>query len=111
MEPPFPGPPGGWTTRAIAFLDAVALFDMLNAIGAVVFAAVWLRWRLVWWLGTVTLTVSMYAAAVFTYATVTGGAWRIATFVPYVLAWVPFLPVIALYGLHLRPGANQQPPY
>lgn len=94
--PPFPGPVAGWHDQAVAFLNAFAFFDLINAVAAVVFAVAWWlgrRWRV---LGTVVLTVSMYAAAAFTYGVVAADAWRTDTMSAYLGVWVPFAPVVVL---------------
>lgn len=98
-EPPFPGPPGGWDRQALAFLDALALFDLLNAGLAVVGVVAYLQHR-AWGrpATAVAVTISLYAAAVFTYATIASGAWRQATSGPYLVTWIPFGPVVLLAG-------------
>jgi hypothetical protein len=53
------------------------------------------RWSV--WLGTVTLTVSIYAAAVFTWGIVQAGAWR-GLGSEYLWVNVPFVPVVALFA-------------
>lgn len=101
--PPFPGPTGGWSDQALVFLDAFALFDLVNAAVAVVGVAGHLRHRR--WARTalvVCLTISMYAACAFTYAIAVSGAWRAETSGTYVATWLPFLPVVALFPLSLR---------
>lgn len=94
--PPFPGPVGGWHPQAVRFLDAIAMLDLVNAVAAVAFAGAWLRAGRARRLGVVALTVSCYAAGVFSIAALTSGAWRASTSAPYLATWVPFVPVLAL---------------
>lgn len=102
-EPPFPGPPGGWDHQAVAFLDSIAMFDLLNAILGAAAVAGYLRDRS-WGYPAlvVAVTISLYASAVFTYATVASGAWREATALPYITTWVLFVPVVLIAGVMVR---------
>lgn len=95
-DPPFPGPDSGWSPDAVAFLDAFATFDLINAFAAVVFATAWMRGRRWHQLGTITLTISMYAAVAFSYGAIDSGAWRAETTSTYLATWIPFVPVVAL---------------
>jgi len=103
--PPFAGPRGGWNDQGIAFLDAIATFDLLNALLAVVASVGFLRQRS-WGRSAVVVavTVSMYAAAAFTHAALAAGAWRQATSGPYLATWVPFVPVVLLAGVLVVEG-------
>lgn len=68
----------GWSAQLVHFLNGMAATDTLNAALALVFVYGYFTLRPVTrlaGLGTLTLTVSMYAAAVFTYGTVAVGAW------------------------------------
>ena len=101
--PPFPGPPGGWSTQALGFLDAVALADLLNAVVSVAVCVAYFRgrrWSVVG--GLATLVVSLYASAVFTYAALATGAWRTSTSTTYLATWLPFLPVVLLAVVFAR---------
>ena len=97
--PPFPPPAEGWLPQTVHLLNGMATSDFINAILALVFVYGYFtraRWHL--WLGTLTLTVSIYAAIVFTYGTAAMGAW--AGNVPgYLWSYVPFIPVIVLFLL------------
>jgi hypothetical protein len=92
-------PPDGWSAQAVQFMTGIAATDLLNAVVTLVFVYGYFtraRWRL--WLGTLTLTVSMYAAIVFTYATLASGAWPDNLF-GYVFLTVTFVPVVVLFVL------------
>jgi hypothetical protein len=72
----------------------MAAADLLNAVLSVVFVLGFLRgagWSV--WLGTVTLTISLYAAVVFTWGIVEAGAWR-GLGSEYLWVNVPFVPVV-----------------
>jgi len=93
-------PPGGWTPQAVHFFTGMASLDLLNAVLTLVFVIGYFRgarWR--WWLGTLTLTVSMYAALLFDYATLASGAWTQGNLSGYLFINVTFLPVVGLFGL------------
>ncbi len=93
-------PAEGWASQAIHFLTGMAGLDLLNAVLTLVFVAGYFRgarWR--WWLGTLTLTVSMYAALLFDYATLSSGAWTDGNLGGYLFTNVTFLPVVALFVL------------
>ena len=94
-----PPPPGGWTQQTLRVFNGIAAADLVNAGLSLLFVVGFFRdarWSL--WLGTVTLTVSMYAAAVFTYATATSGAWT-GNLAGYLWFYIPFIPVVVLFVL------------
>ena len=92
-------PPGGWSPQAIHFFTAMAAVDALNALLAVLFAYGYFRRSGWWpWLGTVTLTVSVYAAILFGYTTLAAGAWTGQNLPGYLFINVAFLPVILLFA-------------
>ncbi len=96
--PSFPPPPaGGWSSQALNLFTGIASADLLNALLSLVFVTAYFRRRRSrLWLGTVTLTISMYAAGVFTYGTWTSGAWA-GQLAAYLWFYVPFLPVVLLF--------------
>ena len=99
--PPFAPPPQGWLPQTVAFLDGMAIADLVNAILSVLVVIGFLRqakWR--FWLGTVTLTVSIYAATVFTYGSLTAGAWN-GQISEYLWVYLPFIPVVLLFVVWL----------
>lgn len=100
-------PPDGWTPQVIHFFTGMAGLDLLNAVLTLVFVLGYFRrasWR--WWLGTLTLTISMYAAVLFDYATVASGAWTSANLPGYLIINISFLPVMWLFGLVCVWGAR-----
>lgn len=97
----FPAPPplGGWSEQVLYFFTAVAGLDLFNALLTLLFVYGFFRQaRWCWWLGTLTLTVSLYAALLFDYATIAVGAWTGANLPAYLFVNVTFLPVIWLFG-------------
>ena len=98
--PPFPPPPGGWSAQLVGFLNGIAAADFVNAAFALGFVYGYFRRTRWWfWLGTLTLTISVYAAVVFTIGTVAIGAWSNHLLQYVVLLYVPFLPVVVLFAL------------
>lgn len=95
--PPFPPPTGGWLSQTAHFLNGMAAGGVLDAILSLVSVYGFFRrapWRM--WLGTLTLTISMYAAIVFTYGTMATGAWS-GNLPGYLWFYVPFIPVVVLF--------------
>ena len=83
--------------QTVAFMNGAAAADLINAVLSVVFVAGYFRggrWAV--WLGTVTLTVSIYAAVVFTGGMVQAGGWRLFLGPEYWWVNVPFIPVVLL---------------
>ncbi len=102
---PAPPPPGGWSDQVLHFFTGMAAVDLGNALLALLFVYGYVRHR-GWhrWLGTVTLTVSVYAALVFDYATWASGAWTSTNLPGYLLINVAFLPIVALFLWWARQG-------
>ena len=97
--PPFPSPAEGWLPQTVHLLNGMAASDLVNAVLALVFVYGYFtraKWRM--WLGTLTLTISMYAAIVFTYGTIAIGAWTGNLF-GYLWSYIPFIPVAILFIL------------
>ncbi len=74
-EPPFNPPPEGWLPQTVDFINGIAFADWINSILTLIF--VWgyfraCRWAA--WLGTLTLTISIYAAFVFLWGAEASGA-------------------------------------
>jgi len=83
----------------VGFLNGIAAADFVNAAFALGFVYGYFRRTRWWfWLGTLTLTISVYAAVVFTIGTVAIGAWS-NHLLQYVVFYVPFLPVVVLFAL------------
>jgi len=97
--PPFPPPPEGWLPQTVHLLNGTASADLFNAVLSLVFVYGYFtraKWRM--WLGTLTLTISMYAATVFTYGTIAMGAWS-GNLLGYLRTYIPFIPVVLLFIL------------
>jgi len=105
-SPPFEAPPEGWLSQTVAFLNGMAVADFFNALLTLVFVFGYFR-RRAWsaWLGTLTLTVSVYAAAVFLWGAVESGALR-GVGSEYLWVNVPFVPVVVLFGAWCYWGAT-----
>ncbi len=93
-------PPGGWHPQVLPFFIAMASLDILIACLSLVFVLGYFRkatWRL--WLGTFTLSLSIYAAALFNLATYANGAWIGPNLAGYLFINLTFLPVVGLFAL------------
>ncbi len=74
----------------------MAVADLFNAALSLVFVVGFFRRaRWVVWLGTVTLTVSLYAAIAFTWGAIAAGAPALGF--AYLWVNVPFIPVVVLF--------------
>lgn len=93
---PFAPPPEGWLPQTVAVASGMAVADLANAALSLVFVAGFFR-RARWapWLGTLTLTVSVYAAIAFTWGAIAAGAPALG--VAYLWVNLPFVPVIVLF--------------
>lgn len=92
-------PKTGWSGQTGFFLLGMGIFDAVNIIISLIFVYgyfTYARWRLTF--GVLTLTVMMYSALVFAFATIASGAWM-DNLVSYIIITVAFLPVIILYYL------------
>lgn len=97
--PPFPPPAEGWLPQTVHLLNGMAASDLINAVLSLVFVyGYFTRAKWCMWLGTLTLTISMYAAIVFTYGTIAMGAWN-GNLLGYLWSYIPFVPVVTLFGL------------
>lgn len=93
---PFTAPPGGWTAQVVRFSSGMAVADLINAALSLVFVVGYFR-RASWapWLGTVTLTVAIYAAFAFTWGMLAAGAPALGA--AYAWVSIPTLPVVLLF--------------
>ena len=97
--PPFPPPAEGWMPQTVHLLNGMAISDLVNAVLSLLFVYAYFtkaKWRM--WLGMFTLTISMYAATVFTYGTIAIGAWE-GHLLGYLWTYIAFIPVILLFIL------------
>jgi hypothetical protein len=104
-EPPFHPPPEGWLPQTVAFINGIAFADWVNSALSLVFAwgfFVARPWAA--WLGTLCLTISMYAGLVFLWGAQASGAQGLG--LPYLWVNLPFLPVVALFGAWSYWGAT-----
>ncbi len=106
-ELPFPAlpPSGGFDPHLVnAYMD-MAFMDSLNAAVSLVFVWGYFKdkpWRL--WLGTINLTLSVYAAILFNLSAYQAGAWAGANLWTYVFINVTYIPVLILFVLVLAWG-------
>lgn len=96
---PFPPPAEGWLPQTVHVLNGMATSDLINAVLSLVFVYGYFteaKWCM--WLGTLTLTISVYAATVFAYGTIAMGAWN-GNLLGYLWSYILFVPVVMLFGL------------
>ena len=100
-EQPFPAPPEGWAPQLGRFTTGIGYVDFANTFVAMVFVAGYFAdatWA--WWMGTVTVTIAVYASLICAIGWVAIRAWRRATWRTYFfLLYVPFVPVYVLFAL------------
>ena len=105
LDFPAPPPPSGWPAETIHMMVIIGWVDLAGAILALVFVRGHLRrapWRM--WLGTLTLTISVYAAIIYNYWTLASGAWTRENALAFAVVDVGFLPILLLFGIFCRWG-------
>ena len=95
---PFAPPVGGWAPQTESFMSGMAIADLVNAALSLVFVFGFFR-SASWapWLGTVVLTVVVYAAVTFTWGAVAAGAPALG--ISYLWVNVPTIPLFVLFGV------------
>ena len=93
---PFTPPTEGWLPQTIAFGSGMAVADLFNAALSLLLVAGYFR-RASWvgWLGTVTLTISVYAALAFTWGAVAAGAPALG--LSYLWLNLAMIPIVVLF--------------
>jgi hypothetical protein len=107
LDFPAPPPPTGWPAEMLHMFASIGWADLIGAVLALVFVRGYLRrapWRM--WLGTLTLTISVYAAVNYNYWTIASGAWTPANLAAYLVVDLGFLPILWLFVLVCRWGAR-----
>jgi hypothetical protein len=100
-------PPGGWSVDMMNVFIDMASMDSLNAVASLIFVWAYFKkkpWRL--WLGTLTLTLSVYAAILFNLSAYQAGAWVGGNLWSYILINITYLPVLILCGMVYYWGAK-----
>jgi hypothetical protein len=82
----------GWVDLVAAFLALVFVRGYFRRV----------RWRM--WLGTLTLTISVYAAVIFNYWSIASGAWVGPNLFAYAVVNGGFFPVLLLFYLFCQWG-------
>ena len=96
---PFPilPPPGGWTNQTMAFLYGLAFTDLIGIVFGILFSTQFVfEDKFNTRLGTLSLTIFITGAIVFTAGTFPSGAWA-AHPVAYGVLIVLFAPCVILY--------------
>ncbi|MBN1480141.1 hypothetical protein EH223_19470 [candidate division KSB1 bacterium] len=109
-SPGFPAspPPAGWQDQTIHFLLVTGVVDAVN-VGLVLFLVYAYFAQFWWWrpLGVVTLSISLYSAIIYTYGTVSSGAWPFHALEYWSVA-AAFSPVGLLIILYITWGIKRQ---
>lgn len=103
LDFPAPPPAGGWSPDVVHIGVAIGFADLFGAVVALVFAYGYFRgaaWR--FWAGTVALTISLYAHAIYTYWPLASGAVQGWNALAYLFVHVASLPILWLAGLVVR---------
>lgn len=107
LDFPAPPPPSGWPPETIHMMVIIGWVDLVGAFLALLFVRSYFcraRWRM--WLGTMTLTISVYAAVVYNYWTIASGAWKGPNLLAYGVVDAGFLPVLLLFCVFCRWGVR-----
>ena len=100
LDFPAPPPAGGWAPDVVHLMVAIGWTDLAGAVLSLVFVFAYFRrrpWRM--WLGTVVLTIVVYATALYTYWPLASGAWSEANAPRYLFVEVATLPLLLLFAL------------
>jgi hypothetical protein len=104
-------PPDGWSPQVMPFLIGTAVLDALNVFLAWAFVyGYWMRARWRWWVGSSTLTATLYSAIVFAIGTIASGAWhhQPAGYLAIAVVALPVIALAVLYGLCAMTGQFDQ---
>ena len=98
-------PPGGWSPDMLYVYTDMAIMDTLNALASLIF--VWgffqhKSWHI--WLGTITVTLSLYAAILFNLTAFQAGAWAGDNLGAYLFINITYLPVFVLWVIVMVQG-------
>lgn len=97
LDFPAPPPAGGWSPDVVNIGVAIGFADLFGAVLALVFAYAYFQgapWRI--WVGTVALTISLYAHAIYAYWPLASGAWAGTNALAYLFVHVASLPILWL---------------
>ena len=92
-------PPGGWSVDMVHVFMDMATMDSINAVVSLVFVWAFFRgksWAL--WLGTITTTLSFYAAILFNLSAYQAGAWVGPNLWVYLFINITYVPIALLWG-------------
>ena len=101
-------PPGGWSADMVHVFMDMASMDTLNALASLVFVWAYFRgkpWHL--WLGTITITLSFYAAILFNLSAYQAGAWVGGNLWVYLFINITYIPVVVLWGEVMVTGCRK----
>lgn len=97
LDFPAPPPAGGWSPDVVHIGIAIGFTDLFGAVLALVFAYGYFQgapWRI--WVGTVALTISLYAHAIYAYWPLASGALSGTNTLAYLFVHVASLPNLLL---------------
>jgi len=97
---PAPAPASGWPVEMVPLFIAIGWADLTGAFLTLVFVRGYFAkkpWQV--WTGSVSLTISMYAAFIYNYCTLTSGAWAGANIFAYAFVDITFVPIALLFVL------------
>jgi len=103
LDFPAPPPPEGWSPDVVNIGVAIGFADLTGAVIALVFAYGYFNgaaWRI--WVGTVALTISLYAHAIYAYWPLASGALAGSNALAYLFVHVASLPILWLAVLVAR---------
>ena len=95
---PFPAlpPVNGWSAQAEYFLIGNGIIDALNIILSLTFAYGYFKSKAwAWKAGLISLTILLYSAAIFAYATINADAWSAHPFAYWSMA-ILYAPIFIL---------------
>ena len=103
LDFPAPPPAGGWGPDVVNIGVAIGFADLFGAVLALVFAYGYFtgaRWRI--WVGTVALTISLYAHFIYAYWPLASGAVVGTNAFLYLFVHVATVPILCLAAMVAR---------
>ena len=109
LDFPAPPPSGGWPLEVVHLMVIIGILDLLNAIASLFFVRAYFKQEpTTFWLGNLTLTVSVYAFGLYVYWTYASGAWSGVGLWAYVFVAVTFLPILVLWCFFCYWGSRNE---
>lgn len=101
LDFPAPPPQSGWPIEVVHFMIGIGILDLTNAVASLFFVYAYFKLQArCFWLGNLTLTVSVYAFFLYIYWTYASNAWVGGNQGAYLFVLFTFFPILILWCLY-----------